>query len=71
MYCNECVYKAENFNVPELVSIKQKQDRFIFTVESTGSLRPEEIVLSALNVLKEKLADLEQELSNIKREQIV
>jgi len=71
MYCNECVYKAENFNVPELVSIKQKQDRFIFTVETTGALRPEEIVLSALNVLKEKLTDLEQELINIKREQMV
>jgi len=62
MYCEECVRKAESFGKPNLVSIQQKADRFIFTIETTGSLRPEEILLSAISVLKEKLANLKAHL---------
>jgi DNA-directed RNA polymerase II subunit RPB3 len=58
-FCNECKKKAEDFGKPDLVSIGTKPERFIFTVETTGALRPEEVVLSALNVLKLKLATLQ------------
>jgi DNA-directed RNA polymerase II subunit RPB3 len=69
-YCNECKKKAESFQKPDLVHIKMKEDKFIFTVETTGSLHPEEIVLSALNNLKEKLTNVQTHLLEIQREQI-
>lgn len=47
----------------KLLSITDKPNRFIFVVETTGSLRPQEIVLSALKVLRLKLRDLENHLS--------
>jgi len=64
-YCRECLKKCDNFGVPELVSVKQKDGRFIFTVESTGVLPPETIVLSALTTLKDKLIELQQGLEAI------
>ncbi|XP_065828407.1 DNA-directed RNA polymerase II subunit RPB3-like [Oscarella lobularis] len=36
-----------------------KADKFYFNVESSGALKPENIVLSGLNVLKEKLSQLQ------------
>jgi len=62
MYCQECKKKAADYGKPDLVTINMKQDRFIFTVEVTGALRPEEVVLSALNVLKLKLANIQANL---------
>eukprot|EP00033_Pygsuia_biforma_P001593 GCRY01001794.1.p1 GENE.GCRY01001794.1~~GCRY01001794.1.p1 ORF type:complete len:303 (+),score=39.05 GCRY01001794.1:194-1102(+) len=57
-YCNECKKMGEEVfgmvNNP-IVHIRQKPDRFLFTVESSGSLPPAEIVQSALRVLKQKL----------------
>jgi len=61
-YCRECLKKCDSFGVPELVIIKEKPGRFIFTVESTGVLPPETIVLSALGSLKDKLVELQQGL---------
>ncbi|KAL6063444.1 DNA-directed RNA polymerase II subunit RPB3 [Balamuthia mandrillaris] len=63
-YCDECKVKANALGMPDLVHIRQKQDRFIFTVETTGALRPEEVVLSAIHVLKDKLSNLHSHLSN-------
>lgn len=40
------------------------QHRFFYNVESCGSLRPENIVMSALAVLKKKLSDLQTQLSH-------
>mmetsp|Transcript_2404 Transcript_2404/g.8575 ORF Transcript_2404/g.8575 Transcript_2404/m.8575 type:complete len:298 (-) Transcript_2404:90-983(-) len=59
-YCNECILEARRLtnDTGDLVSIKMSEDVFHFTVETTGSLRPEEILLSALEVLKQKLLDL-------------
>jgi len=61
-YCGECQKKCEALGVPDLVHIAPKPGRFIFSVESTGVLPPEQIVLTALNVLKEKLVELQQGL---------
>jgi len=61
-YCKECIKKAESFGCPELVTVQPKPERFIFSVESTSVLPPEQIVLTALNVIKDKLSDLSQGL---------
>lgn len=62
-YCRECLIFADTFlNLPDIVSIKPKFQRYIFSVESTGALRPEQIVLSALNQLRNKFAMLEREI---------
>ncbi|EGC32876.1 RNA polymerase II core subunit [Dictyostelium purpureum] len=63
MYCLECKKKAEAFGKPDLISIEQKQDKFIFTVESSGSLKPEDIVLSAIQIIKAKLNSIQTQLS--------
>eukprot|EP01114_Cavostelium_apophysatum_P005782 TRINITY_DN1695_c0_g1_i1.p1 TRINITY_DN1695_c0_g1~~TRINITY_DN1695_c0_g1_i1.p1 ORF type:complete len:294 (+),score=52.46 TRINITY_DN1695_c0_g1_i1:152-1033(+) len=63
MYCQECKKKAVELGKPDLVTVTSKQDRFIFSVEVTGALKPEEVVLSALNVLKLKLANVQANLN--------
>ena len=55
MFCDECKKCAIKLQVPDLVDVKMNEHRFIFTVETTGSLRPEEVVLSAIQVIKNKL----------------
>jgi len=62
MFCKECKKKAEDYGKPDMVSLSQKQDRFIFTVETTGGLKPEEVVFGALDVLKRKLSFLQTSL---------
>jgi len=60
-YCNECVmYSKEQLEIPDLVKISSNLRRYLFTVEVTGSLRPEEVVLSALNEMKRKLKRIER-----------
>jgi len=61
-FCQECVLRAVDMGKEDLVQIQVKEDNFLFTVESTGSLPPEEIVLSAFGVLKEKLANIHSQL---------
>lgn len=61
-YCEECLVFAKNIDVPDLVSVKQKMDRFIFHVEATGQLKPDEIVMSALHTIQTKLSDIESDL---------
>jgi len=63
IFCDECKKKAIQLDVPDLVSIRQKQDRFLFTVETTGALRPEEVVRSAIKIIQEKLTNLHSHLA--------
>ena len=51
------------------VKIDMDHSRFIFTCETNGSLLPEEVVESALKVLKDKLVDLKNNLFEIKAEE--
>lgn len=69
-YCEECIMKAESYGMSELVSISSKHERFIFSVETTGSLRPEVIVESALQVLSKKLKYMQEEVTRIEHEQM-
>mmetsp|Transcript_13361 Transcript_13361/g.19666 ORF Transcript_13361/g.19666 Transcript_13361/m.19666 type:complete len:325 (+) Transcript_13361:121-1095(+) len=50
----------------DFVTVVQSTDRFLFSVESTGAMDADEIVLSALRVLKERLNYLAQEVDNLK-----
>ena len=55
--------------VPGLVTITAKQDAFVFTVESTGAIPPEDIVSRALEVLMRKLDITKGELDIVRSEQ--
>lgn len=50
----------------DFVTVTQSTDKFLFSVESTGAMDADEIVLSALRVLKERLNYLAQEVDNLK-----
>jgi len=63
-FCKECVLKAQALNKPDLVQISTKPDKFIFTVETTGALKPEEVVLQAIDVLRLKLHNVRAHLTN-------
>lgn len=41
-----------------------KPNKFFFNVESSGSLRPENIVMMGVKVLKNKLSNLQTQLSH-------
>ncbi|CAJ1939641.1 unnamed protein product [Sphenostylis stenocarpa] len=54
-YDDEVIKKAEAMGKPGLVEIIAKQDSFIFTVESTGAIKASQLVLNAIEILKQKL----------------
>ncbi|CAA2976468.1 DNA-directed RNA polymerases II, IV and V subunit 3-like [Olea europaea var. sylvestris] len=54
-YDEEVIKKAESMGKPGLVEIRAKEDCFIFTVESTGAIKASQLVLNAIDVLKQKL----------------
>jgi len=58
MFCLECVKKSEQMGLPNLVTIRDKEKRFHFTVESTGVMPPEMIVQTALDLLRQKMKNL-------------
>lgn len=55
MFCEECVKTCDSIGDKNIVTINADQKEFAFTVETSGSLKPEEIVLQALKVLEQKL----------------
>jgi DNA-directed RNA polymerase II subunit RPB3 len=50
----------------DFITVRHSKDKFIFTVESTGAMDAEEVLLAALKVLKKRLNDLARELETIK-----
>lgn len=50
----------------DFVTVTQATDRFIFSVETTGSMDAEVIFMSALRVLKDRLNDLAMQVINLK-----
>ena len=55
MFDNDPILKAEELGKPSIVSIRYRPDYFIFKVESTGCLNAYNIVVSAIDILMEKL----------------
>lgn len=54
-YDEEVIKKAEAMGKPGLVEIYAKEDSFIFTVESTGAMKSCQMVINAIEILKQKL----------------
>jgi DNA-directed RNA polymerase II subunit RPB3 len=50
----------------DFVTIRHSTNKFIFTVEATGAMDADQVVLTALKVLKKRLNDLARELETIK-----
>eukprot|EP00484_Ammonia_sp_Unknown_P021059 CAMPEP_0197036250 /NCGR_PEP_ID=MMETSP1384-20130603/13820_1 /TAXON_ID=29189 /ORGANISM="Ammonia sp." /LENGTH=410 /DNA_ID=CAMNT_0042466411 /DNA_START=17 /DNA_END=1249 /DNA_ORIENTATION=- len=69
-YCNECYRKVEELSKTidpyEMISIKPIPDHFTLNVETTGALKPEQVVRSAFEVLKAKLKELKDNLKQLK-----
>lgn len=54
-YDDEVLKKCEAMGKPGLIEIHAKEDSFIFTVETTGAVKASQLVLNAIEVLKQKL----------------
>lgn len=54
-YDDEVIKKAEAMGKPGLVDIAAKEDSFVFTVESTGAIKASQLLLNAIEILKQKL----------------
>ena len=54
-YDDEVIKKADAMGKSGLVEIEAKEDSFIFTVESTGAVKAYQLVLNAIEILKQKL----------------
>lgn len=66
VFCDECVTLSETWKVKKdddpLVVIRAIENRYLFTVETTGALEPDEVVFSALKLMKEKLEYVTREI---------
>lgn len=67
-YCNECFRKAEDLGQDpmEMINISIQPDHFTMHIETTGSLKPEQVVKSAFDVLRRKLKILKDHLKQLK-----
>jgi DNA-directed RNA polymerase II subunit RPB3 len=65
IFCDECVRRAEDLKRPNLVSIKMKEGRFLFSVETNGSLTPDQVLMHAIRILHRKISVVEEELIHL------
>lgn len=66
VFCTECSDRATALNVKGLVKVEHKDDVFNFTVESTGVMPPSQIVEMALEILNNKLHQIEKAAGCVK-----
>lgn len=60
--CQECVKTAK----PEgVLKVTGDPSKFIFTVETISGLKPEDIMLTAIDILKDKAKEFEKELGKL------
>lgn len=70
-YCEECLNKLDSFGLDntEVIKIAPVANKFLFKLETVGSLKPEQVMVDALNEMKNKLLSIftivEQESKNI------
>jgi len=62
--CDLCQYCSEQF--PGKISVKPKEDEFIFYVESWGQINPTEIIIKSVDALNSELSTLKSEVKKIK-----
>jgi len=60
--CNECIKYTQDLGLERAIKITETDTRFEFTVESTGALPPDQVVLKAFTVLKQKLTMLKDQI---------
>eukprot|EP00009_Paramoeba_aestuarina_P014951 CAMPEP_0201532448 /NCGR_PEP_ID=MMETSP0161_2-20130828/50398_1 /ASSEMBLY_ACC=CAM_ASM_000251 /TAXON_ID=180227 /ORGANISM="Neoparamoeba aestuarina, Strain SoJaBio B1-5/56/2" /LENGTH=306 /DNA_ID=CAMNT_0047935871 /DNA_START=96 /DNA_END=1016 /DNA_ORIENTATION=+ len=62
--CGDCVlYAGDRLKRPDLVRVEPENPPcFLFSVESTGALKPEEIVVMAIRILREKFTEIKDHL---------
>jgi len=69
VFCDECVkYAEETLENPGLVKIRHSRDRFVMTVETTGSLKPAEVVAMAFKIIQQKISELKRHVEEIKND---
>lgn len=66
IYSDECIKVAKEMGFPGLIKVNVSDSKFIFDVETNGSLKPDEIVDSALTQMYQKLDLIEESLKNIR-----
>ncbi|KAK9886563.1 hypothetical protein WA026_017490 [Henosepilachna vigintioctopunctata] len=57
------VYRYDDLK--DAVVMRKVQDHFIFTIESVGAIKPDDIFREAINILKDKCTSLLQELNSL------
>ncbi len=57
MFCNECTKVADKMKESGIVRVAMSDNHFYFKVETSGALRPDAIVQTAMQVLRDKLND--------------
>lgn len=67
-YCEECLVKIDSFGMDrtKVIKIAAKNNKFLFKIESIGSLKAEQIVLDAFHELKSKLIEISVKLDDLK-----
>eukprot|EP00924_Labyrinthula_sp_SR-Ha-C_P009539 maker-scaffold_2-snap-gene-27.0-mRNA-1 protein AED:0.01 eAED:0.01 QI:54/1/1/1/1/1/3/207/320 len=64
VFCDECVKLSDTWQVrkdsPPFVIVREVKNKYLFKVETTGSLKPVEIVMGAFKVLRTKLENLRE-----------
>lgn len=64
MFCYECLKVQKELAIEDLVRVEDGD--YLFEVESTGALRPDEIVSFAFDVLHRKLDELKTDLNKMR-----
>lgn len=65
MFCRECEKRCEEITDRvdhDLLTVGRNSSKFLFTVETTGALAPEDVVLQALHVIRKKINSLQLEV---------
>lgn len=67
-YCEECLVKIDSFGMDrtKVIKIAAKKNKFLFKIESIGSLKAEQIVMDAFHELKSKLMEISVKLDDLK-----
>lgn len=60
--CIECIRYGERIDIDNPAKVKEDDQKFFFTVESTGALPPVEIVRKAMRILKSKIENFSKKL---------
>lgn len=61
--CQECIKFTEDHGIEKAVNIAENPTKFLFIVESTGAMDPQDIVVSAMKILQAKLTSLSEQMN--------